>query len=143
MDPNQYVNAKGLLKNDRPWHLKIQFAYNLPWDVLFGASFQYMSGVPYSTTVRVYPTQGQRTIIDKQRNGHDRMDALKVLDLRFEKILTLYRNLRISALIDVYNALNGDTVLGWASYSIVSSAFKDPARMATPRQIQLGLKLQF
>ena len=143
MDPNQYLNARGLLINDRPWHLKIQFAYDLPWDLLFGASFQYMSGTPYSTTVRVYPDQGQRRIIAEPRNDDDRMEPIQILDFRLEKTLTVYRNLRLGALLDVYNALNSGTVLGWASYSIVSSAFQEPARMLAPRQVQLGLRLQF
>ena len=143
MDPNQYLNAKGLLINDRPWHLKIQFAYDLPWDILFGASYQYMSGTPYSTTVRVYPDQGQRRIIAAPRNNDDRMEPVQTLDLRLEKILTVRRGLKFGVLFDVYNALNAGTVLGWASYSLVSSAFREPARMLAPRQVQLGLTLQF
>jgi len=142
-DRNNYLNAKGLMLNDRPWHFKLQFAYNFPLDILFGAHFQYMSGRPYVSYVRVYPDQGVRTIIAKARNNDDRFDAISQLDLRLEKTFRLYNNVRFSAMVDVFNALNTATVLNWASHSLYSSSYQVPSRIMTPRQFQIGLKLQF
>ncbi|MBN1223243.1 MAG: hypothetical protein JXB23_08325, partial [Candidatus Aminicenantes bacterium] len=142
-DRNNYLNADGLMTNDRPWHFKLQFAYNFPFDILFGAHFQYMSGRPYIYYVRVYPDQGVRTIIAEPRNNDDRFDSISQLDLRLEKTFRIYNNVRFSAMVDVFNALNAGTVLYWASHRFYSSSYQVPSRMMTPRQFQIGLKIQF
>ena len=62
-DPNNWLNAEGLMNMDRTWVFKLQFGYNLPWDILLSLNYQAMTGRAYVETVRVYPDQGMRTDI--------------------------------------------------------------------------------
>jgi len=142
-DRNDYTNAEGLLINDRPWHLKVQFAYTLPWDFLFGLHYQFMSGSAYLSYVRVFPDQGMRTIIAEPRNNDARHPNINLLDVRLEKRVRIQDRFSLSAIIDVFNLLNLDTVTGYANYNVFSSAYLSSASMLPPRQIQLGIKLQF
>ncbi|KKN18227.1 hypothetical protein LCGC14_0957900 [marine sediment metagenome] len=54
-DPNDWINAEGLMTMDRTWVFKLQLAYNFPWDILASVNYQRMSGRPYALIVRVYP----------------------------------------------------------------------------------------
>jgi len=81
-DPNDWTNGRGLMQYDRTWVLKAQFGYTLPWDILASANFQYMTGRPYTSRVRVYPDQGMRRILAEPRDGKSRFAALSILDFR-------------------------------------------------------------
>jgi len=142
-DPNDYLNVEGLTVNDRPWQFKLQFAYNFPLDILFGIHFQYMSGRPYADWVRVFPNQGPRWILAEPRNNEKRLPSLSLLDIRLQKSFLLYKGLDLSAIIDIFNALNVDTVLAWASTRLISDSYKIPSVIVTPRQFQLGIKIEF
>ncbi|HCS48609.1 MAG TPA: hypothetical protein DIW61_10270 [Candidatus Aminicenantes bacterium] len=142
-DPNDWINAEGLMNMDRTWVFKLQFGYNLPWDILFSLNYQAMTGRAYVESVRVYPDQGMRTIKAAPRSNKLRFDPQHMLDLRVQKSFTVHRNIRFSVLADVFNALNLGTVTGFANYGVWALSFREPSGMAAPRYIQVGLKLEF
>jgi len=142
-DPNDWTNAEGLMNMDRTWVFKLQFGYDLPWDILLSLNYQAMTGRAYVEQVRVYPDQGRRTIFASPRSNNLRFDPLHMLDIRIQKSFTLPRNIRFIVMADIFNAVNLDTVTGFASYSVWAENFREPSGMVAPRYVQLGLKLQF
>ncbi len=142
-DPNHWVNARGLMNMDRTWVFKLQFGFNFPWDIFLSLNYQAMTGRAYVEQVRVQPDQGRIRIFDEPRSNKLRHNPVKMLDFRVEKTLTLYRNVRLSVLADVFNLLNDNTITGFRSYSVYSTVFRQPSSMPAPRLLQIGLKLQF
>ncbi len=142
-DPNDWINAQGLMNMDRTWVFNLQLGYNFPWDILFSLNYQAMTGRAYVETVRVYPDQGRRTIFAEPRSNKLRFDPLHLLNIRVQKRFTLYGNIRFSVLADVFNAINADTLTGFGSYSVWSSSFQEPSGMVVPRYVQVGAKLEF
>jgi hypothetical protein len=93
--------------------------------------------------VRVNPDQGMRQILAAPRSSDRRFDPLNMLDVRVAKNFTLYRNVRFGVSVDVFNALNTNTTLGYVSHSLWSSSYQKPSWIPYPRRAQLGLKMEF
>jgi hypothetical protein len=142
-DPNNWLNAEGLMNMDRTWVFKLQFGYNFPWDILLSLNYQAMTGRAYVETVRVYPDQGMRTIFAAPRSNTHRFAPDRLLDIRVQKSFTLQKNIRFTVIADVFNALNADTITSFASYNVWALNFREPSGMVPPRYMQVGLKLEF
>jgi len=142
-DPNDYINARGLMQSDRTWVLKAQFGYKFPLDILASVNFQYMTGRPYTSRVRVYPDQGMRKIIAEPKSGDNRYPPINMLDFRMEKTFLFGNRLRFSAMLDVFNLLNVNPVNNFASIDKWSSSFLKSSVIPSPRRAQLGIKVEF
>ncbi len=147
-DPNDLINATGLLQNDRRWMLKVQAGYNFPGDILASFLFGYQQGTPYPTFVNVFglnqdPYGSGRRILANPRNDDDRMDKWSRLDFRIQKTFRLYDTLRLSAILDVFNLFNSDLVTSYASYNTWGENYMEPDEILFPRRLQIGLRLEF
>jgi hypothetical protein len=148
-DPNDLINARGYLSNDRTWIFKLSSSYTFPWDIMASVNYLYQTGKPIPTFVRVYPDQGVRTILAESR-GSDRFPAWSVLDFRLQKMFNIYRTVKLSAMIDVFNAFNSNTVIGYPTnyprnpgYDLWSDAYHQADEIFFPRRAQIGLRLEF
>jgi hypothetical protein len=101
------------------------------------------TGRPYVEQVRVYPDQGMRVISAEPRSNKLRFDPEQMLNIRVAKTFTLYKNVRLSVLGDVFNLLNSDVIAGFRSYRVWSQVFRLPSSMPLPRRLQVGLRLEF
>jgi hypothetical protein len=148
-DPNDLINARGYLNHDRAWVFKLSASYALPWGILAGVNYLYQTGRPIPTFVRVFPDQGERTILAEPR-GRERFPAWRVLDFRLQKTFQIYRTVKLSATVDVFNLFNSNTVIGYPSdyphnpgYSVWSDAYRRADEIFFPRRAQIGLRLEF
>lgn len=141
-DPNDYTNAGGPLSHDRTWIFKVQSSYTFPWGILAGVNYLYQTGRPIPMFARIYPDQGQRTILAEKRGAH-RLKPWSLLDFRLQKTFDIHKSLRLDATIDVFNLLNSGTVTGDRSYNLWSQTYLEPSSIFFPRRIQVGLKLKF
>jgi hypothetical protein len=141
-DPNDLTNAKGLLNHDRTWIFKVQASYSFPWGILAGLNYLYQTGVPTGTVVRVYPDQGNRKILAEPK-GPKRYKPWSMLDLRLQKTFSIYKSLRLDAMLDVFNLLNSGTVTGYRSHNLWQLTYNEPSSMFYPRRAQIGLRLKF
>jgi outer membrane receptor protein involved in Fe transport len=148
-DPNDLINARGRLTHDRTWAAKISASYSFPWGILASANYLYQTGRPVPTFVRVYPDQGERIILAEPR-GRERFPAWSVLDLRLQKTFHIYKTVNLSAMLDVFNVFNSNTVISYPSnypqnpgYSLWSDAYHKPDEIFFPRRGQIGLRLEF
>jgi len=141
-DPNDWINADGDAVQDRRFAFKVSASYRFPLDIVGGVYFSYMTGRPLPEFVRIYPDQGMRKILAEPR-GEKRFDSLTMLDLKFQKSFAIHKSLRFSAVLDVFNVFNTNTVTGFFSHDIWSSMYLVPADIPYPRAVQLSLKMEF
>jgi len=146
-DPNDLINAKGLLQNDRTWMLKIQAAYTFPWDILASVNWIVQTGSPIPIFVRVFGLNqdagsGQK-ILAEPRNDGNRMGTWNRLDFRVQKTFQIYRSFRLSAIFDVFNLFNSDRIIGYASYNSWAGNYLEPNNILFPRRLQIGIRLEF
>ena len=159
-DPNDLINARSYLNHDRTWVLNVSASYTFPWEILAAVNYLYQTGRPIPTFVRVGVVkdgiggelnQGERTILAEPR-GTERFPAWNLLDFRLEKTFTVYKTLRLSAMVDIFNVLNKNTVIGYRAdnpptlhpgYDKWSDAYHKADEIFFPRRGQIGLRLQF
>jgi len=150
-DPNDLINARSFLNHDRTWVLQVSASYTFPWEILAAVNYLYQTGRPIPTFVRVYPDQGERIILAEPR-GEERFPAWNLLDFRLQKTFALYKTVRLSAMVDIFNVLNADTIIGYPAsnpptihpgYDRWSEAYRKADDIFFPRRAQVGLRLEF
>jgi hypothetical protein len=145
-DPNDYINADGLLNGDRKYIFKLQGSYQMPWDLLLSGNYSAMSGRPYARQIAVLLDQGIRTIFAEKRDGSRRTDTVNLLDLRVEKNFQLNKDFSIAATADIFNVFNSGSFLDVAttlSGPGTEGTFGVGSIFVPPRRLMLGAKLKF
>jgi len=142
-DPNDLINADGIVWSDRTYMFKIQAVYELPYDVELSANWQWFTGRPWVRQVQASLDQGIKLVFDEPNDGSRRVDNQNLMDLRVEKAFPVYGSLRASVLADIFNAFNSDASLDVASQVGTQDVFGVPNTFVGPRRLQLGFKLTF
>jgi len=146
VDPNDLINAKGVLNLDRRWSLKVSTAYNFPLDILASMNLTYQQGRPKKTFVRIYdldqkPDSHYTIIADPQ--GTERFDSMLGVDLRIQKTFKIYKTLKFHVFGDIFNLFNDDTYYRFRSFNAWSTSYNLPMYMPDPRRVQIGAKIEF
>lgn len=145
-DPNDYINADGLLNGDRTYIFKLQGTYLLPWDMSLSGNYSAMTGRPYARQIAVLLDQGIRTVFAEERDGSRRTEAINLLDLRIEKDFPIKDSLIFAISADLFNVFNdgafldvGTTLSGPGTEGVfgVGSIF------VPPRRLMIGTKIKF
>jgi hypothetical protein len=145
-DPNDYINADGLLNGDRTYIFKLQGTYLLPWDMSFSGNYSLMSGRPYARQIAVLLEQGIRTVFAEERDGSRRTEAVNLLDLRVEKDFPISGSFSIAVSADIFNLFNDGAFLDVAttlSGPGTEGLFGVGSIFVPPRRLMIGTKLKF
>ncbi len=145
-DPNDYVNADGLLNGDRKYIFKLQGTYELPWDVRLSGNYSALTGRPFARQIVVEVNQGFRTVFAEQRDGSRRTETVSLLDLRLEKNFMLGDRWNLAFSADLFNVFNSGTFLDVAttlSGPGTEGVFGVGSIFVPPRRLMLGTKLKF
>jgi hypothetical protein len=85
-NPNNLIpfigNGRGA--NDQPQAFKVLGSYQAPWNIIIGANFQSLIGLPRDRTLNVALAQGTAALRMEER-GTYRADTLNLLSLRADK----------------------------------------------------------
>jgi outer membrane receptor protein involved in Fe transport len=139
LDPNAEINAAD---NNWEWLGRLSGAYVFPFDIQLSANFEHRSGATWARQVSVGGGQQIPSLtVRVEPIGTRRLPNLNTLNLRAEKSFRLATGQRIAVRLNVYNALNVNTVLSVNSLS--GSAFERPTSIAAPRLAELGLTYTF
>jgi hypothetical protein len=143
-DPNDLINAKGVMNLDKTWMIKVSAGYNFPWDIFLSFNYAFTTGRPTLKNVRI-PDLDQPYVvtIQAEEKGKVRFKDEHFLNVRVEKAFTLYKSVRLRAMVDVFNLLNDATVTRWVSNDTWKDTYQLPSWIPDPRRVQLGLKLEF
>jgi hypothetical protein len=130
---------------------KAQGSYALPWDVNVSANFNMNEGGTRTLSIdgpgSVYGgTTGTITYntLTQAPVNRFRFDAVKLLDVGVQKLIAFRggRN-RLKLMLDGFNMLNQNTILGYGSNNQSRAGFTQPANIVPPRVFRVGASLQF
>ncbi len=142
-NPNDFVNADGLLIGDRPWQFKNQLVVELPAGFLVGANWTIQSGRPWARRIRV-PGLGITSEINAEvLDGSRRVKSWNLLDVRAQKSFKLGVKPDLALFADLLNALNDDAYEDVQSRLGTAGNFGAPSRFILPRRLMVGAKLRF
>jgi hypothetical protein len=150
-DPNDFINADGVLVGDRPYMFKMQGSYNLPWGIQVSGDWQMLDGRPTFTAVRT-PSgllkQGRLYIFDVPRSEEVvRAPAMNLVGFRAQKDFKLGGSRKASLSVDVLNAFNDGSYYEVSSTVVPSSstppAYKQGLTFVPPRRANIVMKIWF
>jgi hypothetical protein len=143
LDPNNQINAVGMLSYHTPYNLKINGTYTLPYDISVSTIISYMSGFRYSPTVRLYGLNQGRITISAEPRGSRALDPKFNADLRVEKEFQLLDRFRLSLLFDIYNITNDGSAY-WVQRRLdLVDTFGHATDLVQPRKFQVGFRINF
>jgi hypothetical protein len=151
-NPNWTINAEGNLSIDPTHHLKITGSWLIPRiDVSLGFYYSFRTGSPFAPTIMV-PEEidpdnnswGGPVYILAEERGSRRFPDRHTLDIRMEKLLKI-GNLRLSVILDIFNALNDDTETDFQTEMdpYTEFPFMYAFGVRRPRTFRLGFRLDF
>jgi hypothetical protein len=149
-DPNDLINAFGVLGLDRDIMWKLQASYLLPADIVLSTNWIWQAGRPFARKLNVTrfadgttPAQGSFTIFLEPRDGSLRMDSQNYFNLRAEKRFALGGGRRLTGMVDVLNLLNADTPLTIITENVASVNFARADTRFDPRRAMVALRFEF
>jgi hypothetical protein len=143
-NPNDFVNADGLLIGDRPVLLKTSFVYELGWDMTAAVNYMYQSGRPWGREVRFNGlVPGATRVLYEPFSDDRRVAALNGFDVRIEKAFRLGGTARAAVFGDFLNLFNNDAHQAVIDRRQVSANFGVPTTYVLPRRLMLGAKFRF
>ena len=140
-DPNDLINARGRLPNDRPHMLRVMTSVDVPrTGFAIAANVQYFSGKPWAATTQISLPQGDQRILLEPR-GSRRLSSQSLLDLRVSRTIALGGVGRIELLVDVLNILNDTAEEGLATDNLFSPNFGQPTVFVDPRRVMVSVRV--
>jgi hypothetical protein len=151
LDPNDFVNAGGVLIGDRPYMFKLQGSYELPLGITASMDWQVLSGKPIYTAVRTPSNllgQGRRYIFDILPSEELlRAPTDNIFDLRFERRFKFGNRYSVSAAINVFNVFNNAAFYSVSSTVIPTSStnpgYAQGVTWVPPRRAQVLIRFYF
>jgi len=154
-DRNGFINAEGKLGSFSKWEYKLSASVDLPLGLTLSGFATYLSGWYWTPYVRIrgldYNASTGNYIWLTPR-GSQKLPDRKLLDLRLAWTGKVASS-KLTVSLDAFNVTNEDTVLSvsgrWGDYRISSgrwtsrSAYGQPTRIERPREVRLGVRLEF
>ena len=137
--------------------IKANGSYDLPWGITAAGNFIMSQGEFRVMTIdgpmNVYGglnSAGQATTFNygaiefRPRDENDRFEAAKLLDLSLQKIVMLREGrYRVKVMLDVFNVLNDNVVLGYGSNNLNNSTVNQINSILPPRVFRVGATFNF
>jgi hypothetical protein len=138
-DPNDLINARGRLPNDRPQMFRVMTSVDVrPLGVVLAAHLQHLSGKPWAATALIPVTQNSQQRVLLEPRGSRRLSSQTLLDLRVSRNVQLAGHTRVNLTLDVLNALNDAAEEGLATDNLLTAPFPRPNVFMIPRRVLLG-----
>lgn len=146
-DPNNFINAQGRLQGDRPNMFRVQGVFfHLPLDLQASVNADFSSGRPYARLAEAggggFLAQG-RIVYTSVPRGKLRFSPIESLDLSLGRQIALTDKLKLRVEGSVYNVLNSDQELFWATQTLGPTDSFVPDTWVKPRRLQIRLGLNF
>jgi hypothetical protein len=121
------------------YNYKLIGRYTLPFDIGLSGSWKLQSGQTWGRTVSVrFPNDGTRTVRVEPLNAN-RSPAVSIIDFRLDKSFR-FRGMRLTGMLDVFNAANYGTVTNWRSTTV---NYQEVTGILDPRVVRFGVKFNF
>jgi hypothetical protein len=136
--------------NTWEWNAKASGAYQLPYEIIGSVNFEHRSGDPGARQVLF--TGGvtiPSIVLNVEPIGSIRTPNVNMLDLRLDKRFRFGANRSLGVRVDVFNAMNIDTLRTWVVRSgstylqPVSQGNNNATAIIPPRLVMFGLSYNF
>jgi hypothetical protein len=135
-DPNDYVNAGGLLTYDRPHMFRITSSYDIPRvDVLLAADLMSATGGTFAPQAQVQLPQGTTSVNIAPPDGTYRYPFQNILSIRASKVLLRQYGHRLELGLELRNALQDTAFESILSRNIVATTFNQGSAWVDPRRL--------
>jgi hypothetical protein len=136
--PNQLQNAK---QTGTLWNYKLIGRYVFPYEIGVSGSYKLQSGRPWGRTISAaLPNAGSETVLAESAVAQ-RSPNVGIFDIRVDKSFALKNAGRLTAMLDIFNATNGDTVTN--SRITSGSRYQEIIALLDPRIIRFGVRWDF
>ena len=123
------------------WNYKIIGRYVFAYDIGFSGSLKVQSGRQWGRNSSIiFPGDGQQTVRVEPVTAN-RAPTVSIFDLRADKSFSFGRYGRVTAMVDVFNALNSGTVLNFTT--VTGANFQRVIGILDPRIVRFGVRYDF
>jgi hypothetical protein len=158
--PQQLLNCRVVTPFKAQTQLKLFGSYPLPGEFVLSGTFQQIAGIPIAanyqaTNAEIMPSLGRNLSACRGQTTCSATalvpliapqtmfeDGRTQLDLRLSKLVRIGPRVRIQANLDVYNALNANTVVA-INTTYGSASWRRPTVVLDSRLVQFGGQVSF
>jgi hypothetical protein len=133
-------------ENRTTWNVKATGSYDAPWGVRISPVMRHQSGVNFARTYTITVPAGSGLAVSgttayADKASDNREDNILVFDVRAEKSLSLGKNAKLRAYLDLFNLSNSHAseTIGRAT----GLAYRKPSLILAPRTARLGFRFIF
>ncbi|MGE3276274.1 MAG: carboxypeptidase regulatory-like domain-containing protein [Vicinamibacterales bacterium] len=139
--PNQRLFGDDGKEMSTIWNYKVIGRYTMPYEIGFSGSLKVQSGNQWGRSISVrLPGAGTETVRVEEVTAN-RAPTVSILDLRADKSFSFGRVGKLTAMVDVFNALNSGTVTNFRITT--GSTFKEVLAILDPRIVRFGVRFDF
>jgi hypothetical protein len=123
------------------WNYKVVGRYVFPWDLGASGSYKLQSGYNWGRNTAVaLPNAGTESILMEPVNAN-RTANVHIVDFRLEKGFRLGRVGKVTGMMDLFNALNQNPIVGFRT--VTGARFKEVIAVLDPRAARFGIRWDF
>jgi hypothetical protein len=141
-DPNNAINARGRMRFDRAYTVRIGGSLALPLGTRLGFAVKYYDGQPFTRMIIVDGLNQGPLFIQAHPRGVARYEFNMTVDLRLEKTLrfgsTVFR-----LMADAFNVFNQNQATEESPWTNAEFPLRFATRIQSPRLIRAGFNFEF
>ncbi|MGD9345855.1 MAG: hypothetical protein PVH84_08325, partial [Candidatus Aminicenantes bacterium] len=141
-DPNTLINAKGRLRFDRAYTVRMGLNYRAPFDIDLGCIIKYYDGQPFSRKIIVEDMNQGPFYIQAHSRGAVRYEYNLTLDLRIAKAFLIGAS-RLRLILDGFNILNSGLATEENQWTGPEFKLRYATEIQSPRVFRIGLTYEF
>lgn len=123
------------------YQFKTSARYVLPYDIGLAGTYRLISGFNFAPTHRLSLYDGDlKPYVWLAPMNENRSDNVGILDFRVDKSFALGNRVRIQAILDLFNALNANTV---TNFKLLDTTYQSVVDYLKGRTIGLSARLTF
>jgi hypothetical protein len=127
-------------ETETTWNAKLVGRYEAPWGISASSTLRLNSGYNWGRRITVnFPQAGRENLLAEPLTSNRGLTT-KILDLRLDKGVNV-GNAKLTAIVDVFNVLNADTVTNFTTIS--GPNFKQVLGLLPPRALRVGIDLRY
>jgi hypothetical protein len=126
---------------ERTWNVKAIGRYEGPWGISASSTVRLNSGYNWGRRITVNLPQAGRENMLAEPVTSNRGLTTKIVDLRLDKTMSIGGGRNLTAVVDVFNVLNSNTVINFTTIS--GPSFKQVLGILPPRALRVGLQLKY
>jgi hypothetical protein len=123
------------------WNYKVLGRYVFPYDIGVSGSYKLQSGYNWARNTNVaLPNAGNESVLMEPLSAN-RTANVHIVDFRVEKGFRLGRGGKVTGMMDLFNALNQNPIVGFRT--VTGARFKELIAVLDPRAARLGIRWDF